>query len=55
VNAEVTAVVEKAEERKREEICAECVVIVELGEVSKDTLGDPFGGLHDPGWNRWFF
>ena len=45
MNTEVTAVVEEKEkEEKREASCTECVV-VELGVVSKDTLGGYWGGF----------
>jgi hypothetical protein len=52
VNAEVSTVVEKEEER--EEGRAECAV-VELGEVSKDTHGHIIGIVYfDPGTSRWW-
>ena len=42
VNTEVTAVVENKIEEKGEESCTECV-FVELGQVSEETKGAPWG------------
>ena len=54
VNTEVTAVVEnKSEEKsKREESCTECV-FVELGRVTEETKGGPWGVM-DAGIGRFF-
>ena len=42
VSTEVTAVVEKENEEKGEESCTECV-FVELGQVTEETKGTPWG------------
>jgi len=43
VSTEATAVVENENEEKGEESCTECV-LVELGQVTKETKGGFWGG-----------
>lgn len=52
MNVEITAVVEKENEEKKEESCSTECEVVELGKVSKDTLGGWFGSSDDPGVSR---
>jgi len=51
MDAEVTAIDEKNREVEREESCTECE-FMELGRVSKDTLGFPWGYTSDWGIGR---
>lgn len=52
MNVEITAVVEKENEEKKEESCSTECEVVELGKVSKDTLGGFWGLAFDMGVNK---